>query len=180
MATKVILFFFGCSEVNSTWLITSKLANQRARKVLFTCVYILTKNILDEEIPEIDSRVLRATSYVKKPEPLEETDRKQEIRELEEMLGLRSSKKRASAPALPGIKITDSMELEREGKINRIKEINRQSRPQFRISQTGSALRGFESQLKISPRLSSLEVEVLNLKPNSSIWRERIARPARF
>ena len=25
-------------EVNSTWLITSKLANQRARKVLFTCV----------------------------------------------------------------------------------------------------------------------------------------------
>ena len=26
------------SEVNSTWLITSELANQRARKVLFTCV----------------------------------------------------------------------------------------------------------------------------------------------
>ena len=36
--TKAILFLFGCSEVNSTWLITSKLANQRARKVLFTCV----------------------------------------------------------------------------------------------------------------------------------------------
>ena len=36
--TKAILFFFGCSEVNSTWLITSELANQRARKVLFTCV----------------------------------------------------------------------------------------------------------------------------------------------
>ena len=35
--TKAI-FFFGCSEVNSTWLITSELANQRARKVLFTCV----------------------------------------------------------------------------------------------------------------------------------------------
>ena len=34
------LFFFGCSEANSTWLITSKLhvANQCARKVLFTCV----------------------------------------------------------------------------------------------------------------------------------------------
>ena len=32
------MFFFGCSEVNSTWLITSELANQRARKVLFTCV----------------------------------------------------------------------------------------------------------------------------------------------
>ena len=25
-------------EVNSTWLITSELANERARKVLFTCV----------------------------------------------------------------------------------------------------------------------------------------------
>ena len=39
---EVILFLFGCSEVNSTWLITSELANQRARKVLFTCV-IYTK-----------------------------------------------------------------------------------------------------------------------------------------
>ena len=38
IATKAILFSFGCSEVNSTWLITSELANQRARKVLFTCV----------------------------------------------------------------------------------------------------------------------------------------------
>ena len=36
--TKAILFFVGCSEVNSTWLITSELANQRARKVLFTRV----------------------------------------------------------------------------------------------------------------------------------------------
>ena len=33
-----ILFLFGCSEVNTTWLITSELANQRARKALFTCV----------------------------------------------------------------------------------------------------------------------------------------------
>ena len=33
-----ILFVFGCSEVNSTWLITSELANQHAIKVLFTCV----------------------------------------------------------------------------------------------------------------------------------------------
>ena len=45
ISTKVILFFFGCSEVNSTWLITSELANQRGRKVLFTCViYILIIN----------------------------------------------------------------------------------------------------------------------------------------
>ena len=44
--TKAILFFFGCSEVNSTWLITSELANQRARKVLFTCVVYTTEKKL--------------------------------------------------------------------------------------------------------------------------------------
>ena len=32
------MFLFGCSEVNSTWIITSGLANQCASKALFTCV----------------------------------------------------------------------------------------------------------------------------------------------
>ena len=62
-------------------------------------------NILDEEIPENDSPVLRPTRYVKKPQLPEETDRNKKIRELEDVLGLRSSKKRPSAPALPEIKI---------------------------------------------------------------------------
>ena len=35
---EAILFLFGCSEVNSTWIITSGLANQRAPKALFTCI----------------------------------------------------------------------------------------------------------------------------------------------
>ena len=35
---EAILFLFGCSEVNSTLLITSELTNQNARKALFTCV----------------------------------------------------------------------------------------------------------------------------------------------
>ena len=35
---EAILFLFGCSEVNSTWIIISGLANQRAPKALFTCV----------------------------------------------------------------------------------------------------------------------------------------------
>ena len=36
------IFSSGCSEVNSTWLITSEQTNQHARKVLFTCVtYVL-------------------------------------------------------------------------------------------------------------------------------------------
>ena len=35
---EAILFLFGCSEVNSTLIITSGQANQRAPKALFTCV----------------------------------------------------------------------------------------------------------------------------------------------
>ena len=41
---EAILFLFGCSEVNSTWLITSELANQRARKALFTYVVYTKTN----------------------------------------------------------------------------------------------------------------------------------------
>ena len=40
---EAILFLFGCSELNSTLLITSELTNQNARKVLFTCV-VYTKD----------------------------------------------------------------------------------------------------------------------------------------
>ena len=39
---EAILFLFGCSEVNSTLLITSELTNQNARKVLFTCAAYTT------------------------------------------------------------------------------------------------------------------------------------------
>ena len=53
IAIKAILFFFGCSEVNSTWLITSELANQRAQKVLFTCV-VYTKNHYQKSIDSIN------------------------------------------------------------------------------------------------------------------------------
>ena len=35
---EAILFLFGFSEVNSSWIITSRLANQRVPKSLFTCV----------------------------------------------------------------------------------------------------------------------------------------------
>ena len=47
--TKAILFFVGYSEVNSTWLITSELANQRARKALFTCVVYTNKLYLSNK-----------------------------------------------------------------------------------------------------------------------------------
>ena len=42
---EAILFLFGCSEVNSTWIITrSGLATQRAPKALFTCVVYTNGN----------------------------------------------------------------------------------------------------------------------------------------
>ena len=70
------------------------------------------RNILDEEIPEIDSPILRPTRYVKPQETPEERDRKKEIRQLEEMLGLR--------PKSPEMKITYPEEVERDLKIKRI------------------------------------------------------------
>ena len=44
---EAILFLFGCSEVNSTWIITSGLANQRVPKAIFTCV-VYTNNIYEQ------------------------------------------------------------------------------------------------------------------------------------
>ena len=43
---EAILFLFGCSEVNSTWLITLGIANQRTRKSLFTNVWYILRVIL--------------------------------------------------------------------------------------------------------------------------------------
>ena len=54
--------------MNSTWLITSELANQRARKVLFTCVvytkcsYLLSENETPTELAEkIRAEIKEAT-----------------------------------------------------------------------------------------------------------------------
>ena len=46
---EAILFLFICSEVNSTWIITSGLANQRAPKALFTCVVYTNDNYGDND-----------------------------------------------------------------------------------------------------------------------------------
>ena len=42
--------------MNSTWLITSELANQRARKALFTCVVYTNDNDVDNE-NDIDNEI---------------------------------------------------------------------------------------------------------------------------
>jgi len=103
-------------------------------------------NILDKEVPAIDAPVLRPTGYVK-PQASDEArsgERKNEIRELQEMLGLRNAAGRSN----PQITVTDPDEVERQVKINRINEINRQS-PRFRITETESALRNFARQIRM-------------------------------
>ena len=102
-------------------------------------------NILDEEIPETEAPSLRPTRY-KKPEITNDgaIERKKEIRELEEMLGLRGSREKRA----PEIKITDPEEVEREIRINRIKEINGR-RPRFITTTRASALRGFAREFRI-------------------------------
>ena len=125
-------------------------------------------NILDEEIPETEAPILRLTRY-EKPEITNDgaIERKKEIRELEEMLGLRGSRKKSVAPE---IKITDPEEVEREIRINRIKEINGR-RPRFITTTWASALRGFAKEFRIEgisgfgPRefMQMVKTEVLNL-----------------
>ena len=67
--TIAILFFFGCSEVNSSWLITSKLANQRARKAPFTSVSYkkvdLTLKLVDDTpLSDLLNLLLIANGYL--------------------------------------------------------------------------------------------------------------------
>ena len=51
------------AEVNSTWLTTSELANQRARKVLFTCV-VYTKMQYDTAQPtQLNTKQYNTVDY---------------------------------------------------------------------------------------------------------------------
>ena len=60
---ELILFLFGCSEVNSTWIITCGPANQRAPKALFTCV-VCTNNKYQRTLQVIHSQ-MKAMSTLK-------------------------------------------------------------------------------------------------------------------
>ena len=97
--------------------------------------------ILDEEIPEIDSEILKPTKYIKPRIDEDEVNkRKKEIRELEEMLGLRRRR------IIPEIKVWTPKEEKIQRKIRKIKEINRR---RLKIAETASALRGFTRQFRI-------------------------------
>ena len=90
----------------------------------------------------------KPTEYKPKTPPSadkSEKQRRNEIRELEEMLGLRPSRLKK----IPKIKVTSPEELEREKKINKIKEVNRLRQPSFQVEETASALTGFEKQFRI-------------------------------
>ena len=98
--------------------------------------------ILDEEIPEIDSEILKPTKYIKpRIDEDEAKKRKREIRKLEEMLGLKRP-----GHLNPEIKVWTPKEENLHRKIRKIKEINRR---RLRITETVSALRGFARQFQI-------------------------------
>ena len=98
--------------------------------------------ILDEEIPEIDSEILKPTKYIKPRIDEDEVNkRKREIRKLEEMLGLKRPRH-----LNPEIKVWTPKEENLHRKIRKIKEINRR---RLRITETASALRGFTRQFRI-------------------------------
>ena len=96
--------------------------------------------ILDEEIPEIDSEILKPTKYIKSRIDEDEAKRKKEIRKLEEILGLRQRR------IIPEIKVWTPKEEKIQRKSRKIKEINRR---RLKIAETASALRGFTRQFRI-------------------------------
>ena len=101
-----------------------------------------SSHILDEEIPEIDSEILKPTKYIKPRIDEDEVNkRKREIKKLEEMLGLKRP-----GHLNPEIKVWTPKEENLHRKIRKIKEINRR---RLRITETASALRGFTRQFRI-------------------------------
>ena len=119
--------------------------------------------IFDEINPEINSEILKPTKYVA-PQKEEEQKIKSEIRELEEMLGLRRRR------IIPEIKVWTPEEENLHRKIRKIKEINRR----LRIHETVSALRGFERQFRIEgiPRHGPREFMQIARRDIQNLMRE--------
>ena len=122
--------------------------------------------ILDEEIPEIDSGILKPTKYIKPRIDEDEAKRKREIRKLEEMLGLKRP-----GHLNPEIKVWTPKEEIIQRKIRKIKEINRR---RLRITETASALRGFTRQFRIEgiPRHAPREFMQLARRDILKLMRE--------
>ena len=62
---EAILLLFGCSEVNSTWIITSGLANQHAPKALFTSVvYNKWSYNAAQESERRQNKIMMSTAFI--------------------------------------------------------------------------------------------------------------------
>ena len=123
--------------------------------------------ILDEEIPEIDSEILKPTKYIKpRIDEDEANKRKREIRKLEEMLGLKRP-----GHLNPEIKVSTPKEENLHRKIRKIKEINRR---RLKITETVSALRGFTRQFRIEgiPRHAPREFMQMARRDIQNLMRE--------
>ena len=118
--------------------------------------------ILDEIKPEINSEILKPTKYVAPEAKQAKQKIKSEIRELEEMLGLRRRR------IIPEIKVWTP---EEEHLQRKIKEINRR---RLRISETASALRGFARQFRIEgiPRHGPREFMQIARRDIQNLMRE--------
>ena len=118
--------------------------------------------ILDEIKPEINSEILKPTKYVAPEAKQAKQKIKSEIRELEEMLGLRRRR------IIPEIKVWTP---EEENLQRKIKEINRR---RLRISETASALRGFARQFRIEgiPRHGPREFMQIARRDIQNLMRE--------
>ena len=122
--------------------------------------------ILDEEIPEMDSEILKPTKYIKpRIDEDEANKRKREIRKLEELLGLRQRR------IIPEIKVWTPKEENLHRKIRKIKEINRR---RLRITETASALRVFARQFRIEgiPRHAPKEFMQSARRESQNLMRE--------
>ena len=132
-------------------------------------IHLIARNsspIPDEEIPEIDSEILKPTKYIKpRIDEDEANKRKREIRKLEEMLGLRQRR------IIPEIKVWTPKEENLHRKIRKIKEINRR---RLRITETASALRGFTRQFRIEgiPRHAPREFMQMARRDIAKLMRE--------
>ena len=131
--------------------------------------------ILDEEIPEIDSEILKPTKYIKpRIDEDEANKRKREIRKLEEMLGLKRP-----GHLNPEIKVWTPKEENLHRKIRKIKEINRR---RLKITETVSALRGFTRQFRIEgiPRHGPREFMQMVRRDILKLMRENRQTPVRM
>ena len=120
--------------------------------------------ILDEEIPEMDSEILKPTKYKPRIDK-DEAKRKTEIRKLEEMLGLKRP-----GHLNPEIKVwTPKKKNFKEKSENQ--EINRR---RLKIAETASALRGFTRQFRIEgiPRHAPREFMQIARKDILKLMRE--------